>query len=269
MGKRNPRKSASRKSGAQPSRRGAVYNAGDPGSQWLYGYHTVAAALANPKRRPERLIATRAAAERLVELHPGAAPEIVERAVIEEILPEGAVHQGVALRTPHLPEVALEDILAALPPGPAAVLVLDQVTDPQNVGAILRSAAAFGAAAVVVQDRHAPPASAALAKAASGALEIVPLARVVNLARALDLLKSSGFWCVGLAGEASSTLAETPLDDRIVLVMGAEDSGLRRLTLETCDSTARLPTGGAFATLNVSTAAAVALYEVARRRKAP
>jgi len=172
------------------------------------------------------------------------------------------VHQGVALLAEPLPPALLEEAIAQRA-GP--VLLLDQVTDPRNVGAILRSAAAFGCAAVVLQDRHAPPETAALARAASGALEIVPVVREVNLSRAILALQKAGFWVLGLAGEAGRNLAEAaPRDRRVALVLGAEEGGLRRLQRETCDELVRLPIAPGMESLNVAAAAAVALYEVTR-----
>ena len=223
---------------------------------WLFGRHAVAAALANPARRPRRFLATAEGAARL----PAAGAEIVERPVLEAVLPAGAVHQGVALLADPLPEIRLSDV-AARAPSQAVMVALDQVSDPRNVGAVLRSAGAFGAAAVIVADRHAPEATGALAKAASGALETVPLARPGNFARALRTLKEAGFWIAGLDAEAPRALTDLP--ERCVLVLGAEGAGLRRLTRETCDLTARV--AGAGGSLNVSATAAIALYEWSTR----
>jgi 23S rRNA (guanosine2251-2'-O)-methyltransferase len=264
MTKRNPRKSKNRDDGQRHSR--AHPDSGD-GTAWLYGLHAVSAALDNARRTVHRLVATRVGEEKLAsaEQSPVRA-EIVDRDTLEALLPPGAVHQGVALHVAPLPDVALEDVMERAPEA-ACIVVLDQVTDPQNVGAIMRSAAAFGATAIVLQDRHAPPVTGALAKAASGAVESLPLVRVTNLSRALDVLKSGGYWCVGLDGDADTALSDIKLDGRIGLVMGAEDSGLRRLTAENCDALARLPTSPTFGTLNVSAASAAALYEVARSRK--
>ena len=236
---------------------------------WLYGLHAVAAALANPDRRPKRLLLTQDAAEALADTvanTPHAiAPAVVERRDIDPLLPPGAVHQGVALHCALLPAIAVENIEDAAADGEPLperriVVALDQVSDPHNVGAILRSAAAFGALAVIVPDSHAPEENGTIAKAASGAMETVPLIRVANFVRALGTLKSKGYWCVGLDGEAPSTLAEQDLPEALVLVLGAEGAGLRRLTLETCDFTARLPIRPDMESLNVSNAAAVALY---------
>ena len=230
---------------------------------WLYGTHAVAAALANPARRVLRLVATAEAARTLPA--GAAAPELLARPEIDRLLPPGAVHQGLALLVEPLDGWAVEDVArAAALRDQAVVLVLDQVTDPHNVGAILRSAAAFGALAVLVPDRHAPEETGALAKAASGALERMPLVRVTNVVRALDLLKEAGFWTAGLAADAPRTLAAAALTGRVALVLGAEGEGLRRLTREHCDHLVRLPMKGEMESLNVSNAAAIALYELAR-----
>ncbi len=252
----------------QPSRRAARPEAppappAPGGAVWLYGLHAVRAALANPARRAHRLVVTQETARTWGPAAGGPAPEIVDRAALDRILPPGAVHQGAAVQVGALPDPVLENCLAAA--GPRALfVVLDQVTDPHNVGAILRSAAAFGVDAVVVPDRNTPPVSAALAKAASGALELVPVVRVVNLARALGQLQQADFWCVGLDGGAPMELEPALRPGRIALVLGSEGEGLRRLTRETCDSLARLPTVGPLHSLNVSNAAAVALA-IARR----
>ena len=256
-----------------PERRRARSPARD-GAHWLYGVHAATAAARNPERRVRRLAATPDTAPRLAHAAteagaPRPTVEIVDRRALDSLLPAGAVHQGVAALVEPLDDVAIDDVRDRLGDAPdAVVVVLDQATDPRNVGAILRSAAAFGAAAVVVQDRHAPPATGVLAKAASGALELVPLVRVVNVARALDALKSAGFWCVGLDGDADATLAEAAPTGRIALVLGSEGAGLRRLTRDTCDLLVRIPIAGVDS-LNVSAAAAVALYAVAKRGGPP
>jgi 23S rRNA (guanosine2251-2'-O)-methyltransferase len=241
----------------------------------LYGLHAVAAAWQNPARRCLRLVVTEAGQAGLVPALARArslgltrpAPVLMAKPDLERLLPPGSVHQGVVLEAEPLPELDLADLTGQPEETrPSLVLVLDQVTDPHNVGAILRSAAAFGAGAVIVTERHSPETTGVLAKTASGGIELVPLIRVTNLARALDDLQSGGYWCVGLDQDGSRVLAELDLTGRIALVLGAEGAGLRRLTREHCDDLARLPTGGPVAALNVSNAAAVALYEVARRR---
>ncbi|WP_147164137.1 23S rRNA (guanosine(2251)-2'-O)-methyltransferase RlmB, partial [Pararhodospirillum oryzae] len=236
------------------------------GGVWLFGHHAVEAALANPARRVRALYALPGAAEALppdLIARPGLDRRVVDRDTLEALLPPGAVHQGLALGVAPLPAPDL-DALAARP-GPGVIAVLDQVSDPHNVGAVLRSAAAFGVRAVVVQDRHSPDETGTLAKAASGALERVPLVRVSNLARALDALKEHGYWCAGLEAGAPTTLAQTRLDQRAVLVLGSEGAGLRRLVREHCDVLACLPMAGPMESLNVSNAAAIAFYELAGR----
>lgn len=246
-------------------RRPAAGDARNSQHAWLFGLHATAAALANPRRTGGTLLATREGAERLARLAPDARPEIVDRALLDQRLPPGAVHQGVALSAEPLDQPDLEDILGGA--GEAGILViLDQVADPHNVGAVLRSAAAFGALAVIQTERGAPGATGVLAKAASGALEVTPLISVTNLARTLDAVQAAGFWCIGLDGAAEHTLAEAAPSGRIALVLGAEGKGLRRLTRDHCDLLVRLPTRPPIDSLNVSNAAAVALYELARGR---
>lgn len=233
---------------------------------WIYGRHAVAAALSNPARRVHELVATEDALAHLpgpLTARPGLAVTIADRARIGALVPPGAVHQGLALRAAALEPVGLATILAR--PGEKTIIVLDQVTDPHNVGAILRSAAAFGAYAVVTTTRNAAPPGPTVAKAASGALDLVPLVQVVNLARALDDMKEAGLWCIGLDAEGDAPLTADLPGRSIALVLGAEGEGLRRLTRERCDVMAHLPTRGALASLNVSNAAAVALYIVSRR----
>ena len=226
----------------------------------LYGWHTVKAALENPARIIRRLLATENAARRLTEDGIKATPEIVRPTAIDERLSADAVHQGLYLEAEPLPSPDIADIAAQ-----GAVLVLDQITDPHNVGAILRTAAGFDVAAIVTTARHSPEATGALAKAASGALEYVPIVTVQNLARAMTELKERGYLLVGLDTEGDVDLADAPLRAPLALVLGAEGKGLRQLTRETCDCVARLDLPGRIKSLNVSNAAALALY-VARRR---
>jgi 23S rRNA (guanosine2251-2'-O)-methyltransferase len=212
----------------------------------------------------------RALAPRLEALRSGLDRyEAAERTDLDALLPEGAVHQGVALLAGPLPDTTIEDLCrSAETVSRVVVVALDQANDPHNVGAVLRSAAAFGALAVVLPRDHAPPIGGTLAKAASGALERLPLVRVTNLARALDALKEAGFWCLGLDAQAPETLAEAAAKGRMagktVLVLGSEGAGLRRLTRESCDFLARIPIAGAMESLNLSNAAAIALYEASR-----
>ncbi len=256
------------------SERGGERGQRPAGNQlWLYGQHAVAAALDNPRRKFRRLTLTQeaernwaAAIDAARHARPLPGVEVVDKQELERLLPPGAVHQGIAALCDPLPAPAIEDVARmGADRAAAVVMVLDQVTDPHNVGAIVRSAAAFGALAVVVPDRHAPEETGALAKAASGALERMPLVRVTNVVRALEHLKQAGFWVAGMAGEAPRTLASQKLTGRIALVMGAEGEGLRRLTREHCDFLVKLPMTGAVESLNVSNAAAVALYELTRR----
>jgi len=243
----------------------------DP-ARWLYGRHAVEAALANPARRCRRLLAlreTEAEAKALLAAARAAqtpnSVELLDRRALEKLLPPDAVHQGLALMAEKLPGQDLDAILKDAGDGSRTIVVLDQVTDPHNVGAILRSAAAFGALAVMTTEHGAPPVTGALAKAASGALEAVPFLHVANLARALEQLKRAGFWTLGLDEDAKEILGTLDLPPRIALVLGGEGAGMRRLTREHCDFLVRLPTRPAMPSLNVSNAAAVALYALADR----
>jgi 23S rRNA (guanosine2251-2'-O)-methyltransferase len=226
----------------------------------MYGWHTVTAALRNPARHVRKLLATENAARRLSEEGFAAKPDVVRPAAIAERLLPDAVHQGLYLETDPLPAPAIEELPAA-----GVVLVLDRITDPHNVGAIFRSAAAFAASAIVTTQRHSPDATGALAKAASGALESVPLVNVQNLARALAALKANGFLVVGLDSSGERDLAGLALRAPLALVLGAEGKGLRQLTKETCDAIARIDLPGTIKSLNVSNAAVLALY-VAKRQ---
>ncbi len=224
----------------------------------FWGRHAVAAALDNPERRVVRLWLTREAAEFLVP-PPDIPVTFADVADLGRLVPGDAPHQGAVAEVERLEDLSMAEILDQAEDN-RPLLVLDQVTDPHNVGAILRSAAAFDALAIVTQDRHAPPESGALAKAASGALETVPWVRVVNLARALDEMAEAGFWRIGLAGEADTTLADALGPPRVALVLGAEGEGMRPNTAAHCDALARLPISERMESLNVSNAAAIALY---------
>ena len=231
----------------------------------LYGIHAVEAALANPNRTIGRLLATENAARRLepaIKARGVKAEDALPRQ-LDRLLGSDAVHQGVVLETELLPTVELEGV-----PPEGILLVLDQVTDPQNVGAVLRSAAAFGAAGVVMPERHTPPLTGALAKAASGALDIVPVILVGNLAQALARLGEAGFLRVGLAEEGAEPLEAAELTLPLALVLGAEGKGLRQLTREHCDRLCRISTKEALVSLNVSNAAAIALHWASATEKA-
>jgi 23S rRNA (guanosine2251-2'-O)-methyltransferase len=234
------------------------------GAVRLWGRHAVEAALKNPDRRHRKLWATREGIASLDGELPANFPlEYAQPADLARLVARDAPHQGLVLECDALEDVFLDELLDADPARP--LVILDQVTDPHNVGAILRSAAAFGAAAIVTQDRHAPPESGTLAKSASGALEVVPWVRVVNLARALEEIAEAGYWRIGLAGEGQLTLGEALPTGPVALVLGAEGEGMRRNIADHCDALARLPISSAIESLNVSNAAAIALYAVASR----
>jgi 23S rRNA (guanosine2251-2'-O)-methyltransferase len=231
------------------------------GAVVLYGWHTVTAAFANPSRRVRRLLATENALRRLADagITLPIAPEIVRPDALAARLTADAVHQGLLAQADPLPSPVIEEMAAT-----GIVLVLDQITDPHNVGAILRTAAAFAVAAVVTTARHSPEATGVLAKSASGALEVVPIVTVQNLARALAALRERGFLVIGLDGAAPDDLAAMPMQAPLALVLGAEGKGLRQGTRAACDRLARLDLPGAIKSLNVSNAAALALYIASR-----
>jgi len=237
---------------------------------WLFGLHAVRDALLNPKREKLRLILTKNAFDRLGDAVQagGVEPEMADARKFSAPLDSGSVHQGAALEVKALDWGRLRDLVGG--DGPRTVLCLDRVTDPHNVGAILRSAEVFGASAVIAPARHAAPETGALAKTASGALERQPYLRVKNLAAAMEELHKEGFFLIGLDGEAETTLEEAleGTGERIALVLGAEGPGLREKTKDTCDMLAKIEYAGAFGSLNVSNAAAVSLYATGRQAKA-
>ncbi|MCC6981929.1 MAG: 23S rRNA (guanosine(2251)-2'-O)-methyltransferase RlmB [Bauldia sp.] len=236
-------------------------SAGADGPYWIYGLHAVAAALANPRREIVRMVASKNALDRLVETGatlPASIEEVLPRE-LDRLLGAEAVHQGVAIETEPLEPAGLASVSGA-----RLLLLLDQVTDPHNVGAVLRSAAALGVDALVTTSRHRAAESGVLAKAASGALDLVPVVEVTNLARAMEELGELGFMRVGLDSEGPATLEDSVAGDKVALVLGAEGKGLRHLTRELCDVLARIDMPGAIKSLNVSNAAVLALYIVRR-----
>ncbi len=232
----------------------------------FWGKHAVYAALDNPNRVLRKLWATREAASQIV-IPDGLNVAFADVADLGRMVPNDAPHQGLVLEVDPLEDVWLGDLLADGAKDSRPLLVLDQVTDPHNVGAILRSAAAFDALGIVTQDRHAPPEGGALAKAASGALEVVPWVRVVNLSRALDEIGEAGYWRIGLTGHAKRLLGDAIGGAKVALVLGAEGEGMRQNTEAHCDELAKLPISPKAESLNVSNAAAIALYAAATGRQ--
>jgi len=252
-----------------PSPSSAPENSGKSKDYWMYGTHAVHAALSNPKRMIKRLAST------FPQQLPGAFGELAKkrRLTIEQIdayylqkcAPNAVTQDIIALVSP-LAEADIDMVMETnAPEQPITLVILDQVTDPQNVGAILRSCAAFGAAAVILTDHHSAPESGALAKAASGALDVTPMIKAANLSRFMEQLKKDGFWCVGLSHDSVDAIGAVELPQKIALVLGAEGSGLRRLTREHCDLMVHLPTLPPIDQLNVSNAAAISLYEIRRQ----
>lgn len=246
-----------------PYKQGHSDKPASPVEGWIWGRHAVLAALANPRRKLLKLFVTKNAARELPE---GTPFEEVDPKVIDHALPDGAVHQGFAVKVSAPDE---ESLAAVADPTHGLLIVFDQITDPHNAGAIFRSAAAFGARAIIMQDRKSPPLFGALAKAAVGAAETVPAIRVVNIANALEDLRKAGRFVIGLAGEAEASLPElieTHGGPGLVIVLGAEDKGLRPRVADHCDALGRIPTTGKVESLNVSNAAAVALYAAHMKR---
>lgn len=244
------------------------------GGVLLFGFHAASAAWLNSERHCQRLLLTQTSIRQFETLIAQAkklglkrpTPEVVDGRVIEKQLPAGTVHQGILLEAENLPDKELDDLLQ-MTQLPKSLVVLDQVTDPHNVGAILRSACAFGIGAVLVTERNAASQTGVLAKTASGALEHTPIIRIGNLSQSLKKLQGAGYWCIGLDETGEHALHQIKMPAKVALVLGAEGEGLRRLTIESCDEIAKLPTMPPVGSLNVSNAAAVAIYEVMRQIK--
>lgn len=262
MAKRGEKRALRGRAGRMQGGRGS--GRASTGAVRLWGRHAVEAALMNPERKHRKLWATREGIASLCGDLPADFPvEYADAQDLARLVARDAPHQGLVLECAPLEDVFLDEVMDGDPARP--LVVLDQVTDPHNVGAILRSAAAFNACAIVTQDRHAPPESGVVAKSASGALEIVPWVRVVNLSRALEEIAEAGYWRIGLAGESDTTLAAALPAGPVALVLGAEGEGMRENVAAHCDALARLPISERMESLNVSNAAAIALYAAASR----
>lgn len=227
---------------------------------WLYGQHAVEEAIKNPIRKKFKIKSVKPLS---VSFTQGIPAQVVSRNEIDSLCPENAVHQGIVLQVAPLPLKNIDEFLSENKKQDV-ILILDQVTDPHNIGAILRSAAAFDASAVIVADSHAPQETATLVKSSCGGIEVVPLIRVPNLARAMELIKKNGYWILGLDGKAKGTITQGKLPEKTAFVLGSEGDGLRRLTEENCDTLIKLPISHKMESLNVSNAAAIALYEYRR-----
>lgn len=232
----------------------------------IYGKHAVLAAIANPNRQIIKVMATK---ESLPELKGKIAENkiaVVDRREIDKILPRDIPHQGLLVVATQLQSYALEEICdMAEEKQNCHLLILDQVTDPQNIGAIIRTSVAFGCLAIILQDKNSPQESGALLKAAAGTYEQLPICRVTNLSRSIDQLKRSGFWIVGMDGYAKTNVDEMEKSGKLAVIMGSEGKGMRRLVEESCDVTIRLPIAPTVESLNVSTAAAIVLYEMSKK----
>lgn len=234
---------------------------------WVYGIHSVETALNNPCRDVTRVCVVHDMFNRIAPLarsHNISNIEIVDKHFFTSTFGHGATHQGCAVMVRDMQDVGIEDVIVHESSAP--IVILDQITDPHNIGAILRSAAVFGARAVVVQDAGAPKLTSTIAKVASGALEFVPFIRVTNISRTIKLLKDNMFWCVGLSEYGDKLLSEIDLKGKYAFIIGSEGSGMRRLTKESCDILARLPSTEQFSTLNAAQACTVTLYESFKQR---
>lgn len=231
----------------------------------LYGRHAVLAALKNPKRQINKILCVKENAEEIRKVSK-LAPQVVERKEIDKLVGADAVHQGFALFCQRLNNYTIDDIInMAEEQKNCHILILDQVTDPQNIGAIIRSAVAFNTLALIVQDKNSPLENGAMAKASAGMIEHLPIVRVTNLSRAIDKLKKSGFWTIGMDGYAQTTIDKLDSSGKTVIIMGSEGKGMRRLIEENCDMTVKLAMSPLTESLNVATAAAIALYEINKR----
>lgn len=264
-GGRKPTAAPARAAGQKPPAHQPARLTLADGSLRIWGLHAVEAALDNPRRNIKRLVLTDSAESRLATKAAarGLKPQVADARELSRVLGSDTVHQGAFAEAEPLPETALADLIERAATG-GPIVVLDQVTDPHNVGAILRSAAVFGASGLVTTRHHSPPLEGALAKAASGALEQIPVVLVANLARAMDDLADAFVRRIGFDGTGTVTVEEAQFDGAVALVLGSEGKGLRRLTREHCDTICRIGSAGSFASLNVSNAAAVALYAATR-----
>ena len=232
----------------------------------IYGRHAVLSALKNPKRRIQKLLITAENRAEIEKISPSLPFSIIDKKEFNKILSEDAVHQGFALYCARLESYDIADLIEmAKDKKRCCILILDQVTDPQNIGAIIRSCAAFNTLGLVVQDKNSPLESGAMDKAAAGTIEFVPIARVTNLSRTIETLKENGFWIMGMDGYAETTIDKINKEGKIAIVMGSEGKGMRRLVQENCDSSVKLPISPNVESLNVSTAAAITLYELSKK----
>lgn len=237
----------------------------------LYGRHPVAAAIANPERQINKILCTDENADEIRKLcsqnnRNSGLVTVVDRKEIDRILPREAVHQGLAAYVKELEDCGLEDICILADQQPDChLLILDQVTDPQNIGAIIRSCVAFNTLALIMQDKNSPAETGTMAKASAGMIEHLPICRVTNLSRAIEQLKTAGFWTVGMDGYAPTTIDQLKKGGKTAIIMGSEGKGMRRLVEEACDISVRLPISDKVESLNVSTAAAIALYEINKK----